>query len=129
MASTSDQNFTMKPLTKFWAFWYHFCGNIICHGKLFSIIFLNIQSLRLKLWTNLQIASFSSFANVLLMSLPMCLKIKMRKVQYTNYFVSQFIISCHCLKLTAKYRLHVCAAKWYQPTGIIIIHVCMFTSV
>ena len=50
--------------------------------------FLNIQSLRLKLWTNLQIASFSSFANVLLMSLPMCLKIKMRKVQYNNYFAS-----------------------------------------
>lgn len=42
--------------------------------------FLNIQSLRLKLWANLRIASFSSFANVLLMSLPMCLKSKMKKV-------------------------------------------------
>ena len=92
--------------------------------------FLNIQSLRLKLWTNLQIASFSSFANVLLMSLPMCLKIKMRKVQYTNYFVSQFIISCHCLKLTAKYRLHVCAAKmistqWHNYYTCMYVYKCL----
>lgn len=37
MTSTSDENFALKPLTKFWTFWYHFCGNIICHGNLLSI--------------------------------------------------------------------------------------------